>query len=619
MYNFKFKRFFSLCMAAAIVASGVCASSTNVYAEDIIMESVDDVCVVEEVADEVVEESIEEVDLEVLPDFSAEDEANIEQTTDSYVEEKTDSLVETSTDSSSEIMVSGKEGEYSWKIDSKGKLTLEGTLPDSKVNKQPRDWGGWTNYKDSIKSAEVNISGPTKLNSMFSGCVNLKSVDLSGMNTSQVTTMNEMFSGCSKLETVYFGSINTSNVTTMKRMFRNCSIIETIVMDPLNTSSVTDMSGMFENCKKLSDVKISGFNTSSVTDLSSMFLNCKSLESISLTGFNTSSVDSMASMFEGCTSLTSVNVGNFDTTNVYSFAKMFKDCSKLTDLNISGFRVEAGKNVEEMFYKCSALKDLNLSNVDLSDVYKWGLKGLFTECKSLNTIETPVNLKYDVKLPATYLMPDGTPVKYLPCLDTSVTLTKKGTGTTPEDPLASAEISMPFDDITLGADKNNTYTVVPMVSNTNKSIKVVWSVEDENGNKEKGKEYLSIAAGRMRANPAGAGHTVVVTAKLKYGDKYGDSTSFTVNIVKKGESVELPEREISGKDDSTYSVYRKSKGIKLPVMMQTKGLKKITWKTSNSKVCTVTESGIVVPKKKGDVTIKAVIGKEVVEYDLTIY
>ena len=43
------------------------------------------------------------------------------------------------------------------------------------------------------------------MGSMFNGCTNLTSLDLSSFNTSNVTDMSYMFSDCSKLATIKVG------------------------------------------------------------------------------------------------------------------------------------------------------------------------------------------------------------------------------------------------------------------------------------------------------------------------------------------------------------------------------------------------------------------------------
>lgn len=646
MFNSKFKQVFTSVLAAALVFTSMPAS---VFAEEIVsaenveivevIDSAEESIDVDEVAEEsvveetVIEESVVdestvegETDLEIIDTVDeevveavVEDEVISEGVSEEHAETEESSVSDDNgTYSDDSVIASDSEGDYKWKIDSKGKLTLDGVIPDKYADRAPVNWGGWTNYKNSIKSAIVNISGAENLSGMFSGCANLTTVDLSGMDASAVTTMHEMFNNCPKLKTVYVGSINTSNVTSMKRMFRNCTGIDTIVLGTIDTSHVTDMSGMFEGCTNLSEIRLSGINTSSVETFEGMFKKCKSLESLSLSSFRTSSAVSMASMFDGCTALKELDVAGFDTSNVDTFNRMFRGCEKLTDLSVSSFTIGDARSAQGMFSNCSSLTNLDLGDMDFSSVPSWGMNGFFTNCKALKTITTPKNVNGDVKLPASFYMPDGTAIKYLPRMDESVNIVKKSSATKPEDPITSAEIDLPFDELTLGVSKKTKYTVIPMVSTTNRGVKVVWSVVDENGDAKKGAQYLSVKNGKLEGKPAGKGHTVTVTAKLKHGKKSGDKASFTVHLVS-GSSVELPETALTGADSVTYQVYRKSKGIKLPVMGQVAGNKGIKWTTSNSKIAKVTSSGKVVPKKKGEVTITAKLGSETVEYNIETY
>ena len=70
----------------------------------------------------------------------------------------------------------------------------------------------------------LNTNSVESMRSMFEGCPELTSLDLSSFNTSTVTDMNSMFSGCTKLETIYVSrGWTTTNVTSSNNMFAGCS------------------------------------------------------------------------------------------------------------------------------------------------------------------------------------------------------------------------------------------------------------------------------------------------------------------------------------------------------------------------------------------------------------
>ncbi|MDE6166920.1 MAG: BspA family leucine-rich repeat surface protein, partial [Acetatifactor sp.] len=93
---------------------------------------------------------------------------------------------------------SGVDGSISWVIDANGKLTVSGTGDFS----NPYAGIPWAPYRESIISAEINVSGMTNAYGLFQECENLQSVDISGFDTGNVTNMGSMFSGCSSLSSV---------------------------------------------------------------------------------------------------------------------------------------------------------------------------------------------------------------------------------------------------------------------------------------------------------------------------------------------------------------------------------------------------------------------------------
>ncbi|MBQ8454443.1 MAG: BspA family leucine-rich repeat surface protein [Bacteroidaceae bacterium] len=104
----------------------------------------------------------------------------------------------------------------------------------------------------SIEGLEnLNTAIVTDMNSMFSGCELLTSLDLSSFNTSNVTNMNGMFLSCTGLQIVDVSSFDISNVTDMRMMFGSCRELTTICCDKDWSTSQADSYIMFSGCKKL--------------------------------------------------------------------------------------------------------------------------------------------------------------------------------------------------------------------------------------------------------------------------------------------------------------------------------------------------------------------------------
>ena len=129
----------------------------------------------------------------------------------------------------------------------------------------------------------------------------ITSIDLGDhINTSNVTDMNNMFSYCLILESIDISGLNTSNVTNMKYMYYYCQKLESLDLSTFNTSNVTNMHGMFSYCDKLNSLTFgNNFKTANVTTMNYMFQrinysNSSTLD-LDLTGFsfNQSTIDNI--------------------------------------------------------------------------------------------------------------------------------------------------------------------------------------------------------------------------------------------------------------------------------------------------------------------------------------
>lgn len=69
------------------------------------------------------------------------------------------------------------------------------------------------------------------------------SINASNLNTSTITNMDSMFSICSKLETLDLSNWNMDNVTTTTDMFGNCSKlhIANVKMDNCSESTIAKL------------------------------------------------------------------------------------------------------------------------------------------------------------------------------------------------------------------------------------------------------------------------------------------------------------------------------------------------------------------------------------------
>lgn len=247
-------------------------------------------------------------------------------------------------------------------------------------------WFLWFEALTTIEHLDyLNTSEVEYMNSMFTKCTSLETLDLSSFNTEKVTDMQTMFEGSTNLRTINLpkGFIG-SNVTDLNGMFRGCVSLTELDLSGSNAEKVKNMGSMFNGCVALSNLNLSGFKTGSLTEMRYLFSSCQSLESLDLSGFNTENVTSMASMFSQCSSLRSLDLSSFNTSKVIGMNLMFFNCTNLESIDLSSFETENLQQMPHMFYSCTKLEKLDLSSFATPNMTS--MLSAFQNCKNLKTI-----------------------------------------------------------------------------------------------------------------------------------------------------------------------------------------------------------------------------------------
>lgn len=247
-------------------------------------------------------------------------------------------------------------------------------------------WFLWFEALTTIEHLDyLNTSEVEYMNSMFTKCTSLETLDLSSFNTEKVTDMQTMFEGSTNLRTINLpkGFIG-SNVTDLNGMFRGCVSLTELDLSGSNAEKVKKMGSMFYGCVELSNLNLSGFKTGSLTEMRYLFSSCQSLESLDLSGFNTENVTSMESMFSQCSSLRSLDLSSFNTSKVIGMNLMFFNCTNLESIDLSSFDTENLQKMANMFYSCTKLETLDLSSFATPNMTS--MRSAFQNCKNLKTI-----------------------------------------------------------------------------------------------------------------------------------------------------------------------------------------------------------------------------------------
>lgn len=316
-----------------------------------------------------------------------------------------------------------------------------------------------TDYKDQIKTVVFEASfanaRPTSCCSWFKNQKLLTKIEgIENLNTENVKTMNSMFTSCFTLKTVDVSHFNTQNLTNMYNMFASCTSLTTIDLSNFDTKKVTSMTQLFINCKNLTTIYASDkFVTTALLagKDKDMFKSCNVLvgaikydaskttkEFANFEGYFTRKVaeesyavfadgvltfkhdgakpagayeikgkpswsaaditkivfeasfaearpTSCNSWFNDCTELTTIEgIEYLNTEKVGDMAQMFKGCAKLNSLDLSHFNTQNVKNMYSMLNGCATLKTLDLSNFDTKNVTS--MSNMFVRCKALKTI-----------------------------------------------------------------------------------------------------------------------------------------------------------------------------------------------------------------------------------------
>lgn len=247
-------------------------------------------------------------------------------------------------------------------------------------------WFLWFEALTTIEHLDyLNTSEVEYMNSMFTKCTGLETLDLSSFNTEKVKNMYAMFDGATNLRSIKLpkGFIGSS-VTDLNGMFRGCASLTELDLSGSNAEKVKNMGSMFYGCVALSNLNLSGFKTGSLTDMQYLFSSCQSLESLDLSGFNTENVTSMVSMFSQCSSLRSLDLSSFNTSKVIGMNLMFYNCTNLESIDLSSFETENLQQMPHMFYSCTKLDTLDLSSFATPNMTS--MLCAFQYCKNLKKI-----------------------------------------------------------------------------------------------------------------------------------------------------------------------------------------------------------------------------------------
>ena len=197
----------------------------------------------------------------------------------------------------------------------------------------------WYDSRESIKAVKFVGTATNIGKNVFSGCINLTSIDISR----GVEIIDEWaFLGCSSLASI---DIPQGVGVIGRNAFSGCSSLESVKI-PASATSIRR--SVFYNCSSLKEVNI----PAGVKGLSDyLFYNCNALTSIDIPSSLTNIGEHV---FYGCSTLTAVEIPE-GVTELGNSA--FQNCTGITNIEIPAGVTSIGSNA---FNGCTGLTSINI-------------------------------------------------------------------------------------------------------------------------------------------------------------------------------------------------------------------------------------------------------------------
>lgn len=487
------------------------------------------------------------------------------------------------------------------------------TIPSSVKIIDEHQFDSCANLKTVSGCAGVTYVG----NWAFSNCPNLKKVDLG----KKVEIIDQgAFNICTSLESVSFGtnvkyihSRAFDGCTSLKSItlseglkeigdsaFKNCDSLTNVVI-PSNVDLYMDAFGY---CDNLYSVKL-GVNVNLKEQ--GVFYECPKLYSVE---FKEGTPVIPEYTFKNCSSLKNVKFSSSTHTIGY---ESFMDCTSLEKIDIlSNVRYIYGRafqgctNVKSVILRYglleihdSAFENLPLiTSVTIPNSVYYIDSEIFYLCTNLLSVTVPSSVTKISDGDARALF-NGAQIKcelnsaiYNYAVENSLATEISGT--------AKPATSISFSKKTVTIAGGETYSLAPTVKPSDTTDSVIWASSDEN---------IAVVDGFGKVTGKNTGLCTIVATTAS-----GKRAAYNVNVTLGVEEIYFNAEKKVGVIGKTFTF--------TPIVKDRNGVRtdiKITYKSSDSSIATVSSKGVVTPKKAGVITISADAGDKRATYVLTVY
>ena len=221
--------------------------------------------------------------------------------------------------------------------------------------------------------------------SMFIYCKSLTYIDLT-INSNINYSMNSLFSGCVALETINLSLTGAGKVSNLGYTFQNTRIKSSPVID---TSLCTNFIRTFQYCDRLTDLY--KYDYTSATSLAIMLDSCYSLKSVPNFNITTNCTD-LGSLCNNCWSLEKAPTFS-DSSGVTNIRSMFNTCKSLSSIPSYVFGNIYGTNADQFVNACDSLQIM--PNITVGSSYTANTS-ILNSCYSLKRMLMPLRFTFSV-------------------------------------------------------------------------------------------------------------------------------------------------------------------------------------------------------------------------------
>lgn len=208
------------------------------------------------------------------------------------------------------------------------------------------------------------------IQSAFSYCHKLESVDLSNLDMSEVVNISDLFYECFELTEVKIANKPIANAYNISFLFYACLKLTTECaqnfINKINPKNCTIAIWAFGNCSSITELDFSKWNASSthnIQNISSLVAGNLNMIRINLTTISTTAITDMSSMLSGCEKLKSLDLSNFNTPNLINIDRLASGCKNLEVIHLGHINTSNPScNTYNIFEGCNNLKYIILDN-----------------------------------------------------------------------------------------------------------------------------------------------------------------------------------------------------------------------------------------------------------------